>query len=660
MPNNIEFKILGDVKDIEKKLGSVGKSFNKLGKQITTYVSLPLALIGGSFIKAASDAEETQSKFNVVFKDIAKQANKWAIDFGKSVGRSTDEVKRFSSGLGDVLKPLGFTTEEAFKMSSQMTQLALDVASFNNRQDSDVIRAFTSALTGERESLKTLGIVISEADVKQEAFRLGLVRQGEEISKTAKAQATLSLLYKNTEDAQGDLIRTQDSFANQLKRFQAELNNLSVSFGKILLPAATKLVSSLASLLTKITELDTGTKTLVLGLVGFAAAIGPVLLIIGGVASGIGGIASFAVFASNKVFILGNAIFSLAGVLKVIAGVGAAAFIGWNLGRTISEILKLDEGLQAVFEKVLSIRRLNQEASFAGTQATRLAASGITQADVNAFARRNAEKQAQLDQEASQQEEHEQRIQEIKQGTFDFVRENERLLEQEQEAKKALSLVKEQEDLQKFISELENKRSILEEHGQLTIEIENSIQDAIQKAKEKGAANEKKIFQNRLSALATFSEQTVGILRQAGAQTKEIEFINAVIQQSGAIMKAWNSAPFPYNLPAVALTTAQTGIVLSTIAKQSYAVGTPSIPQDMVANVHKEEMIIPATFSSAIRRGDLTLSGPDDGGGGSATHIVLSFDGAQFVGVSEEMVEEIFTKASEQIENGTLAFRGAA
>ncbi len=124
-----------------------------------------------------------------------------------------------------------------------MVQLALDVASFNNRQDEDVIRAFTSAITGERESLKTLGIVITEADVKTEAYTSGLARQGAELSKTAKAQATINLLFKNSTDAQGDLIRTQDSFANKSKALQATLKDLGEVMGNFLLPMATAVVS---------------------------------------------------------------------------------------------------------------------------------------------------------------------------------------------------------------------------------------------------------------------------------------------------------------------------------------------------------------------------------------------------------------------------------
>ena len=230
-----------DVDKLEKKSRNLGATFKKAGIALTAF-GVVATLVGKKLIGLASDAEEIQSKFNVVFKETRDEMNEWADSFAGNVGRARQDIKRFVSGLGDILKPLGFATEEAGELSKTMVQLALDVASFNNRQDEDVIRSFTSALTGERESLKTLGIVISEIDVKNEAYSAGLAKQGEELSKTAKAQATMNLLFKNTADAQGDLLRTQDSFANKSKALSASLKDLGEILGNFLLPIATEVV----------------------------------------------------------------------------------------------------------------------------------------------------------------------------------------------------------------------------------------------------------------------------------------------------------------------------------------------------------------------------------------------------------------------------------
>ena len=234
-----------------KELSGLKRAFNnsyediiRTAKRAAVAIGVAATAIAAVSIKLASDAEETQSKFNTVFSGMEVDMNMWAEQFSTDVGRARQDIKAFSAGIADVLKPMGLQTNAAAEMSQQMVELALDVASFNNRQDADVIHAFTSALTGERESLKTLGIVINEADVKQEAYRAGLVEVGAELTKEAKAQATVNLLFANSKDAQGDLERTSGSFANQTKKLTSTLKNLGEDIGKVLLPNATKLITS--------------------------------------------------------------------------------------------------------------------------------------------------------------------------------------------------------------------------------------------------------------------------------------------------------------------------------------------------------------------------------------------------------------------------------
>ena len=268
-------------KKAEKNIKKTSDSLIKTGQRLTLGLTAPIALFGALMIKAASRAEETQAKFDVVFKGIERSTNAWAENFARDVGRSRNEIKMFSSGIADVLKPMGLQTQAAADMSKKMVELALDVASFNNRQDADVIRAFTSALTGERESLKTLGIVITEADVKQEAYAAGLAKVGQELSKEAKAQATINLLFKNSEDAQGDLIRTGDSFANQTKTLTGRLDDLAVTLGEELLPTATKVVTVISNLIGMFEGMNEAQRGVTIRTLALLAAIGPATFVVG-------------------------------------------------------------------------------------------------------------------------------------------------------------------------------------------------------------------------------------------------------------------------------------------------------------------------------------------------------------------------------------------
>ena len=81
------------------------------------------------------------------------------------------------------------------------------------------------------------------------------------------------------------------------------------------------------------------------------------------------------------------------------------------------------------------------------------------------------------------------------------------------------------------------------------------------------------------------------------------------------------------------------------------------IKDDTLGMFNKKEIVVPGTFSDAIKRGELSLSGGESQQ--SSGNIVFDFTGATFNGITDKFVEEVFTKASENITNRTLAFRGA-
>jgi hypothetical protein len=135
-----------------------------------------------------------------------------------------------------------------------LATLAGDVASFSNVQGGaePVMQAFTKALLGERESLKTYGIAIMEADVQQQAFIMTGKTNAKELTKQEKALATYELLLQKTKVQQGDLNRTQESFANKSRAAQAKLKDLKVTMGAELLPVVEELLPVIVDLVTEI------------------------------------------------------------------------------------------------------------------------------------------------------------------------------------------------------------------------------------------------------------------------------------------------------------------------------------------------------------------------------------------------------------------------
>lgn len=183
------------------------------------------------FRQAASRAQETGSKFNVVFRNLRNEASDWATDFSKSVGRAETDVKAWMGILQDTFVPLGFSRDKSLELSKALTKLAVDVASFNNAADDEVLRNFTSAIVGNHEAVRSYGIVITETELKNEALRQGITKNYNELTALEKAQLRFNIIMRSSTDAQGDAVRTSEEHANQVKRMHANLTTLYESIG---------------------------------------------------------------------------------------------------------------------------------------------------------------------------------------------------------------------------------------------------------------------------------------------------------------------------------------------------------------------------------------------------------------------------------------------
>lgn len=281
-------KITGDSADIrkdiektEKGLKKFGDNATKVGKTLTASITLPVLGIGVAMLKAASDAEETASKFDTVFKDVNATAQESAKELSDSFGLSTDKSKELLASTGDLLTGFGFTGAEALNMSEEVNKLAVDLASFTNFSGGaeGASAALTKALLGERESIKSLGISIQEADIKQFAKeQLGLTGV---LTRQQKAAITLQLAYKQSKNAIGDFARTSDSLANQARILKADTENLAVTFGTLLIPVAKDVISVVGELIEWFQDLTEGQKQAIITVAGLAAAIGPLTVAIG-------------------------------------------------------------------------------------------------------------------------------------------------------------------------------------------------------------------------------------------------------------------------------------------------------------------------------------------------------------------------------------------
>lgn len=198
----------------------------------------------GFALSKASEFEQTLGKFDSIFGSLSEANKAWADDLAKEFRRSRQTVFSFLADTQAVIVPLGFEAGAAETMSRTLTKLAIDVATFHNKQDADVIRDFRSALTGESETMKKYGVIVNETAVKQELLNRGF--DINKVSEAEKVQARYNIILKSTAVAQGATIREATTFEGVWRALRAETDELAIVVGSKLLPVVKKIVGPLA------------------------------------------------------------------------------------------------------------------------------------------------------------------------------------------------------------------------------------------------------------------------------------------------------------------------------------------------------------------------------------------------------------------------------
>lgn len=251
-------RIEADMRDVRRDLARLEKETSTHSKKISRSLggigTAAKAVLGGVLIqqlargtlaltKFASDMEEMSAMSEAVFGSFIHSVRNELDQFGEAVGRSRFDLEAMAASVQDTFVPLGFARGQAADLSVALTKLAVDVASFKNESEQATMQAFQSALVGNHEAVRRFGIVITEAELKAELFRMGITKNAKDVDAATKVQARLNLIMAGTVDAQGDAARTSGSYANQTRALDAQLKLLAADVGNELLPVMKDLVA---------------------------------------------------------------------------------------------------------------------------------------------------------------------------------------------------------------------------------------------------------------------------------------------------------------------------------------------------------------------------------------------------------------------------------
>jgi len=352
----LEIIVKANAAQAEKELGKFGKQIQKLApqfKKMALIGTAAFAAIGVGVFKMtqqASDAQEIFNKFDVVFKDVGKQAQAVAMDLRNNFGLAESSAKDLLSSTGDMLTGFGLSGKAALDLADKTNKLAVDLASFTNYSGGaeGASKALTKALLGERESVKELGIAILEEDVKAKVISMEATGElTDETIRQKRAIATLEIAYSQSQNAIGDFARTQDGLANQQRVLKERFKELNETIGGVFIPILEKILEKITPIIEAkakwISENEKLTKQLVLvtgGVTGLIAVVGILGLALPTILTGFKSIINLGqgvvrVMAAVKVGSLAAA-GSLKGLALVIAALPVAivltiALVGFKL-----------------------------------------------------------------------------------------------------------------------------------------------------------------------------------------------------------------------------------------------------------------------------------------------------------------------------------------
>lgn len=213
-------------------LGGVGAGLTNAAIDLLEDAGQAIVEFGKKSIDLASDLQEVQNVVDTAFPHMSQQVEEFAQSAISSAGLSETAAKKYLGTYGTMAKSFGFTEEAAFNLSTTMVQLAGDVASFYNISTDEAYTKLMAIFTGETEALKELGVVMTETELNAYAMKKGLDKGTQGMGKQEKAALRLEYAMEALSAAQGDFVKTSDSWANQTKILSENWNSFSASIGE--------------------------------------------------------------------------------------------------------------------------------------------------------------------------------------------------------------------------------------------------------------------------------------------------------------------------------------------------------------------------------------------------------------------------------------------
>ena len=251
--SNIEFKTKKLTSSINDNSTAWGKNAAKSIFSIATMVRLGRGI--ADLITKSSEYTENMNLFNVAMGEYAEEAAKYTQTVSDIMGIDPSEWMRSQGVFMTLATGFGVVGDRAYLMSKNLTQLGYDIASFYNISVDESMQKLKSGFAGELEPLRSVGFDLSQAKLEAIALSLGIDKTIASMTQAEKSQLRYYAIMTQVTQAQGDMARTLESPANQLRIFSAATQQAARAIGNIFIPMLNKVLPYAIAVLNVVREI---------------------------------------------------------------------------------------------------------------------------------------------------------------------------------------------------------------------------------------------------------------------------------------------------------------------------------------------------------------------------------------------------------------------
>lgn len=208
-----------------------------------------------NLIQPTSEYIQKMNQFKSIMGDSAKEAQNFVDKAERILGLDPEQMMGSLSSFQTLTRGFGIASDEAYKMSKNLTQLAADMSSFTGESMDLALQRLKSGISGEIEPMRKWGIALDQATLQERAHALGINKKVAEMTRAQKTELAYYQIMHATQYAQGNMARTLLTPASALRIVQTEFKQLGIAIGNVFIPIALKIIPVIRAIVQILTEL---------------------------------------------------------------------------------------------------------------------------------------------------------------------------------------------------------------------------------------------------------------------------------------------------------------------------------------------------------------------------------------------------------------------